>query len=53
MSEFDEAGGVLVLGGIDESLYEGSIEWLDVKRLDFYGFDVSSLVIGDTLIRKR
>lgn len=37
LSHFEETGGVLIIGGIDNLLIEGDIKWLSIPRLDTFG----------------
>lgn len=42
-----ESSGILSLGGIDKSLYVGSIYWVDVQSPSFYSLRLRGFHIGE------
>ena len=47
-----DEGGVLMLGGVDASLYEGSISYVPVIRKAYWQFDMGAVRVGErTIVR--
>jgi len=43
----EELGGVMVLGGSDDTLYEGEFSYVDVVEPDYWRISVDGLALGD------
>lgn len=44
---FGEQGGILGIGGIDSSLYEGNIYWVDIQNPAFYTLRLRGIQLGN------
>lgn len=44
---FGEEDGILGIGGIDKSLYEGSVYWVDIQNPAFYTLRLRGFQIGN------
>lgn len=47
-SKNTQLGGVLMLGGVDQSYYTGGFSWIDLKEPSYWQFHIESVALGGT-----
>lgn len=40
----------MILGGVDKSLYEGSIQWINIQRLETLSAEAGSINLGGKVL---
>ncbi len=53
LNHYPESGGYLIIGGIEESLYDSEISWISFARVNKYSTYANSITLNQEIIAEK